>query len=112
MYAHALRVPAGAFLPQACSRLGAEAIIPHDADVANAIGAVTSQVVVSKTARIRPNDLGRYAVDGLPGARDFATLADAERHAVGELERIVRSLAREARTAETRVSMATDDRIA
>jgi hypothetical protein len=86
-------------------------VIPRHADVANAIGAITSRVSVSKQARIEPNAAGGYAVHGLPDPRDFSRFDDAHCHAVAELERLVRRQALEAGTAERRVELRTDDRI-
>jgi N-methylhydantoinase A/oxoprolinase/acetone carboxylase beta subunit len=106
-----LGAPVHHFLPQAAKLLGARVVIPRHADVANAIGAITSRVSVSKQARIEPNAAGGYAVHGLPDPRDFSRFDDAHCHAVAELERLVRRQALEAGTAERRVELRTDDRI-
>ena len=107
-----LGAPVHCFLPEAARLLGAEAVIPPDADVANAIGAITSRVVVTRQAHIRPNEMGEYAVHGLPDAQAFESFDAAHAHAVGELERLVRAQARAAGTRETRVEVEADDRIA
>ena len=99
------------FLPSAAKCLNAEVIIPHDANVASAIGAITSCVLVSKQVEIRPNDDGGYAVHGLPDARNFGEFDSAQAYAVRELERLVQSLARAAGTSERHVEMHADDRI-
>ncbi|HPD16738.1 MAG TPA: DUF1638 domain-containing protein [Planctomycetota bacterium] len=106
-----LGAPVHLFLPQAARRLGAEAIIPPHADVANAIGAITSRVVVARQARIEPNAAGGYAVHGLPETRDFDRLDAAHAYAAGELERAVRQQARLAGTAADRVELDAHDRI-
>ncbi len=49
--------PIHLFLPEAAKALGAEYIIPECAAVANAVGAVTGQMVSSKCAEIRPHGL-------------------------------------------------------
>lgn len=49
--------PVHLFLPEAARALGAEYIIPECAAVANAVGAVTGQMISSKSAEIRPHGL-------------------------------------------------------
>ena len=107
-----LGAPAHCFVPEAARRLHAQALVPPDADVANAIGAITSLVVVARQATVRPNDRGRYAVHGLAAARDFRSFDEAHAYATHELAQLVRTQAREAGTAETRVEMETSDHIA
>jgi len=104
--------PVQFFLPRAAGLLNAKAIVPPDADVANAIGAITSRVVVSRTARIRPDETGRYAVEGLAGAPGFARLSEANDYAVTELSRLIRQAGLAAGTGQTRVRTHTRDRIA
>jgi N-methylhydantoinase A/oxoprolinase/acetone carboxylase beta subunit len=103
--------PVRFFLPEAARILNATPLIPEDADVANAIGAITSSVVVNRSARIRTNDEGRYVVEGLPDLKSFRTLDEAHRHAVTALERTVREAAAQggARDPELKTSFA--DRI-
>lgn len=107
-----LGAPVSYFLPKAAGLMNAKVIIPPDADVANAIGAITSRVSISKQVRIRPNDLGEYAVVGLPSTHAFTLFDDAHSFAVGELERHVQEIARAAGTSETHVDIRIDDRIA
>jgi len=106
-----LGAPVHFFLPAAAAMLGAEAVVPPDADVANAIGAITSAVVIARQVRIRPNENGGYAVHGLPDARSFERFETAHAFAVGELERLVREQARLAGTSETRVEVSVGDSI-
>lgn len=104
--------PVEHFLPEAGRLINAEVIIPHDADVANAIGAITSQVRVSRSVRIHPHDTGGFAIEGLAGAPVFETLDEAHRHAEDVLAEAVRAEARAAGTCETSVQTQTRDRIA
>jgi N-methylhydantoinase A/oxoprolinase/acetone carboxylase beta subunit len=106
-----LGAPAIHYLPEAARRLGTEAIVPPDADVANAIGAVTSLVSISHQARVGPNGRGEYAVHGLPEARAFAKFEDAHDFAVAQLRRVVRDQARAAGAGENRVILSFHDRI-
>ncbi|MCX7013029.1 MAG: DUF1638 domain-containing protein [Candidatus Sumerlaeota bacterium] len=104
--------PAHLFLPAAAELLEAKAIIPPHADVANAIGAITSSVFLHKRVRIAPNDSGRFSLLGLPDAPAFARFDDAHAFAVERLQAIVRDQALRAGTSETRVEIAVEDEIA
>ena len=103
--------PVHFFLPRAAAVLNAEVVFPPHADVANAIGAITSLVVITRKVHIRPDELGRYAVEGLPGTPSFGKLAEADAFARAELVRVIRDEARHAGTRETAVALATNDRI-
>ena len=104
--------PIHLFLPKAAKLLEAEAIIPPHADVANAIGAITSQVLVERHVEISPGDNGRYLLAGLPDARPFADFQEANCFALEELRRLVLQSAREAGTSQTRVEIRVHDRVA
>ncbi len=103
--------PAACLLPAAAERLRAEVIIPLDGDVANAVGAITSQVRVERRATIVPDELGRLHVNGLPGAPTFTEMAQAHQFAEAGLTAWVRRLALEAGAADPEVTMHSDDRI-
>lgn len=104
--------PVSFFLPEAAKKLGTEAIIPPDADVANAIGAITSLVFIHKTARVAPNEFGRYAVQGLSEAPTFLDFQDAHKFAVEALREETLRLARQAGSSQTRIEIAIDDHVA
>ncbi len=101
--------PINHFLPQAAKLLQTDAILPDHADVANAIGAITSHIAVRRNLRIKPDQEGGFLIDGLPGARHFGDLDEAESHAKQELGRIVRKIARAAGTSQTAVKMQIED---
>jgi len=103
--------PVHFFLPRAAAVLNAEVIFPPHADVANAIGAITSLVVITRKVHIRPDELGHYAVEGLPGTPSFSKLAEADAFARAELARAVCDEARYAGTSETGIAIETTDRI-
>jgi len=103
--------PVHCFLPQAAKLLETEAVIPPDADVANAIGAITSSVFVHKQARIAPDEEGRYSLHGFPDAPVFADFGRAHQFAVEQLRKTVRELARQAGTSQTRVDIAIRDHL-
>ena len=99
------------FLPKAVIPLGAEAILPEDADVANAIGAITSNVVIKKQLRIVPGDKGEFIVEGIAGTRPFKSFKKADRFAKEKLTRIVRERARVSGTSCQEVVLETHDKI-
>lgn len=104
--------PVHFYLPDAARLLETEAVIPPHADVANAIGAITSQVLVRMKLEIAPGDDGRYSVAGLPDAPSFGDFQEALEFALGELTATVRRRAREAGTNETRVTVDVHDHVA
>ncbi len=58
--------PAHYFLPDAGKKLNAEVVISEDADVANALGAVTSHVLIRREASIRPDQPGCFIKEPAP----------------------------------------------
>jgi len=99
------------FLPQAAQTLGAEAVLPEHADVANAIGAVTSDVVVRRKAEIVPGQGGGFVIRGLIGARQFGKFDEADAFVRRELTHMVRDQARAAGTSSRMVELKTVDQI-
>ncbi len=100
------------FLPKAIKPLGTEAILPEDADVANAIGAITSSVVINKQLRIIPGDQGGFIVEGIAGTNQFKIFNDADSFARKELTRIVREQAMASGTSSKKVELKIKDQIA
>ncbi|KPK61918.1 MAG: hypothetical protein AMK73_07260 [Planctomycetes bacterium SM23_32] len=95
--------PAAAFLTGACRLLGTTAVVPPDADVANAVGAATARVVVCERVRVRPAEFGGYVLYGPDGREDFARLPDAESAARRRVVDAVRRKAQRFGTAEQQV---------
>jgi N-methylhydantoinase A/oxoprolinase/acetone carboxylase beta subunit len=98
------------FLPRAAQALGAKAVLPEDADVANAIGAITSDVIVKRHLRIIPNQEGGFLIEGLAGARHFGNFEEADAVSRNELTRMVRDLARAAGTSSREVELKIEDK--
>jgi len=97
--------PVHAYLPAACSMLGGEAVLPPDADVANAVGAATTQVLVREQLSVRPSELGTYLVYAPDGREEFATLHEAERRAREHIVELIRQRGRQYGTAEEQVEV-------
>ena len=99
------------FLPRAAAMIGARAIMPEHADVANAIGAITSNVVIERRVRIIPGNGSGFLIEGLAGARRFTEFEAADAYAKNELVDMVRSLARQAGTRTRAVTIETEDQL-
>ncbi len=103
--------PVHYFLPDAGKRLHARVIIPKDADVANALGAICSHIMIKQQVTIRPTDTGRFWVDGFEGNRRFRHIEEAESWAVDQLKNKVQKMAEFAGTSRKMVEMEIDDHI-
>jgi N-methylhydantoinase A/oxoprolinase/acetone carboxylase beta subunit/tetratricopeptide (TPR) repeat protein len=91
-----LGASAPVYYPDVARILGAEAVIPEHADVANALGAVVGRVEIRREITILAAGSGAYRVPGHPDPRDFATLEPARDHARGILHELTRAEARAA----------------
>jgi N-methylhydantoinase A/oxoprolinase/acetone carboxylase beta subunit len=100
------------FLPKIAKNLLVETLLPENADVANAIGAITSHVRVNRHLRIIPNQEGGFLIDGLAGARHFERFKDADAFAREEITRLVRDQALSAGTGSREVELRTEDKMA
>ena len=103
--------PAMYFVPRAGEALGTQTILPPDADVANAVGAITSQVMVRKQIQIKPGDDGRFIIEGIEGAKSFEDFGQANDWAVAELKNRILQLGRSAGTSREEVDVTFDDNI-
>lgn len=101
--------PISHFLPQTARLLGAEAIIPEHAEVANAVGAITSRIRLRRQLHIRPDDRGRFLVEGITGGRFFSELVQAEEWAVGQLLEDMHRLGRLSGTSAAAVDFTISD---
>jgi len=100
------------FLPGAAKILGTRAVLPEHAAVANAVGAITSQVVVRRKLEIISDQPDRYKVLGVSDIQRFDTLADADETAGRILQRQVLELARAAGTSAEKIDFWHEDRSA
>lgn len=103
--------PVHFFLPATAKALGAKAVLPENADVANAIGAITSDVVVKRHVSISPNQNGGFMIDGLAGARCFPIFEEADAFARDALVEMVRDLALASGTSSRKVELTTKDKV-
>lgn len=101
--------PAACLLPGAGRILDAEIVIPENADVANAVGAITSHISLRQTVSIQPDSSGRYSVTGVQGVPSFETLARAEKWVLNYLQEKLLSDAKKAGTLEETVDVYIND---
>ena len=99
------------FLEKAVKPLNAECILPEDGDVANAIGAITSHVVIKKQMRIVPGGEDGFRVEGISGKHQFKDFYAADRFARDSLTTAVRENALRAGTSCQTVTLETLDQI-
>ncbi|MEM9279145.1 MAG: hydantoinase/oxoprolinase family protein, partial [Pseudomonadota bacterium] len=92
-----LGASAGTYYPAIGERLGTECLVPANADVANAIGAVASEVRITKSLTVSSNDGGGSIAVLMPdGPKMFASEDQAMEVATKSLEEEVQKLALEA----------------
>lgn len=103
--------PIGFFLPGTNKILNTQVVIPPDGDVANALGAITSQIAIHQKLVIRPGEMGGFVVSGVAGTRTFTDLNIAQDWAVEHLKDSVRCLGAKAGTSNRIVHIAVDDRV-
>ncbi len=103
--------PVHFFLPGVGRKLNTEVIIPENAAVANAVGAITSRVVVKKEMRIVPTMEGAFTIEGLKLEQPFGSLDEAQEFLEGMISEIVIETARAAGTSETGIDFIFSDSI-
>ena len=104
--------PVRFFLPEAAKLLKTRAVIPEHADVANAVGAVTSSIFVRKQVDIAVDETGEYIVRGLPDAPKFTTLSAAQQFAAKQLTAAVTESARRSGARQPEVEIISRDQVA
>lgn len=109
----AVGAPVAAYLPRTAEQLHTELVIPTQAGVANAIGAVAGSVHQRLAVLIRPMDFETYYRAHLPGGvRDFDTLDSAIAYAREIIPAQLTHLAHEAGADHIEMAITRDDRTA
>ncbi|KLU62720.1 acetophenone carboxylase gamma subunit [Peptococcaceae bacterium CEB3] len=78
----ALGAPVSAYLPPIGRILHTQVLIPPHAEVANAVGAASGQVVETVRALVKPNSGGGFVVHAPWGREAFLNLSEAESYAL------------------------------
>ena len=91
-----LGAPTHIFLPEVARRLGMECVIPENAEVANAVGAIAAGIRAAAQVHIRPDPDGGYTLHGTAPHGHFDeyedALAAAREAAAGIAEAKVRAM--------------------
>ncbi len=103
--------PVQYFLPEAVKPFGTRAVLPENSDVANAIGAIVSKIVIKKQLRIIPGDQGGFSVEGVSGTHQFKEFEKADEFARKTLAQMVKKMARDSGTSSRKVTFKTKDHI-
>jgi N-methylhydantoinase A/oxoprolinase/acetone carboxylase beta subunit len=107
----AVGAPVEAYLPRTSDLLDTDLIVPPNADVGNAIGAVVGGVVQQLRALIRPVDADLfYRLYLSDSVHDFHSVEEAVAFAKDVLHTKVEALARQAGADQVEVQMSREDR--
>ncbi|MGC8835283.1 MAG: hypothetical protein ACP5R4_14645, partial [Armatimonadota bacterium] len=91
----AVGAPAAVWLRPAVEVLGAKLVVPPHAEVANAVGAVIGTLVFTSEARITLDGDGAFVVHSALCMTKHASLEEAKRRAVADVEQVLASRLRE-----------------
>jgi N-methylhydantoinase A/oxoprolinase/acetone carboxylase beta subunit len=109
----AVGAPVEAYLPRTVTQLGTELVIPHHAQVANAIGAVAGGVVQRLRVLIQPIEADQAYRAYLPdGVRDFSGVEEAVTYAREAASEHIRRLAQRAGAHHIELQIERIDRVA
>ncbi|MCF7928435.1 MAG: DUF1638 domain-containing protein [Spirochaetales bacterium] len=106
-----LGAPVNFFLEEIPEKVSAEIIVPEYADVANAVGAITSFITVSGKLSIIPTVEGTFRIHGLAEAPEFSELDEADRYGRAALQEQILEDAKAAGTSENRPQLHSEDSI-
>jgi N-methylhydantoinase A/oxoprolinase/acetone carboxylase beta subunit len=107
-----LGASASVYYPEIGRRLSVNAIVPKDADVANAVGAVAGQVRLSREALVTCPADGLFRAHLSKGNQEFSDLDAAKDALLRDLSKIVREEAQFAGASEIALTSAWSERTA
>lgn len=87
--------PVQAYLPGACAILNTKPVIPPNAEVANAVGAVAGRIVLKTKATISASPEGEYIVHTQLNRKSFTNIDDAVHYAESQIRKILSSRVKE-----------------
>jgi N-methylhydantoinase A/oxoprolinase/acetone carboxylase beta subunit len=106
----AIGAPVHSFFPQVGKLLAARVIIPEHAEVANAIGAVVSEVTIREKGLIRPGQFTSYVLHWREGVCGFDSLEEAIQSGGELLGELAVRRATQAGADQPRLAVAVDQR--
>ncbi|MCK5737511.1 MAG: hypothetical protein KAH21_13585, partial [Spirochaetaceae bacterium] len=108
-----LGAPASLMLEDIAGQLNGQLTLCENGDVANALGAITSKVAVSCTARIAVTYSGGYRIHGMEGEEtQFESLSKAEKRCIEALTEQTRCQGRKAGTSASEVNITIKSEVA
>jgi N-methylhydantoinase A/oxoprolinase/acetone carboxylase beta subunit len=110
----AIGAPVEAYVPRSAQQLRTELVIPDNADVANALGAVVGGVVQQLRVLIHPLDdeSSQFRVHLPGGVKDFATLEESVIFAQTTVPDELKAKAVQAGAAQVEIKVVREDRMA
>ncbi|MEN6581764.1 MAG: DUF1638 domain-containing protein [Armatimonadota bacterium] len=106
----AIGAPAETLVPDVSDHLQVEIVIPEHADVANAVGAIGSEVTINEEILIRPGQMSNYVLYGTEERIEFSDLEKATAKAVDLLRTRAHKHAIEAGATAPEVTVSRTDR--
>lgn len=100
------------YYPDIAALLGTRALVPPDADVANAVGAVVGRVRITRAATVTEPEPGIFRAHLPHGTCDYRTAELARRGALATLAEIARAEARTAGAADVELAEDWDETVA
>ena len=107
----AIGAPAEALVPEVGKHLQAEIVVPEHADVANAVGAIGSEIVVREEMLICPGQMSNYVLHGTDERIEFTQLQRATDKAIELARSRVRIRAIEAGALVPEVTISRKDQL-
>lgn len=101
----AIGAPVEAYFPSVIRRLSGRLVIPPHAEVANAVGAAASEVLVREVVVVRPAETGAYLTHSRAGRKEFTALSAALNAAQAEAHRLAEQRARHSGASTCRVNV-------
>jgi N-methylhydantoinase A/oxoprolinase/acetone carboxylase beta subunit len=105
----AVGAPVRAYFPKVAEQLDAELVIPDNADVANAVGAVTGRVIASAQVFVRPVRPVGFSVIPSHHENVFDTLREASAQAEKQARLLAQTRAREVGAQKIDVNVTTEE---
>lgn len=105
----AVGAPAATFFPDAAEHLGVELVLPRNADVANAYGAVMGSVVQRASVLVTQPLHGQFIVHSDREPIHFTSLEEAVKTAQGIARETVETQARDAGAGSAEIQISTED---
>ncbi len=106
----AIGAPVKPFFPDVGQKLSTQVTIPEHAEVANALGAIASEIIATETVVVRPGEMGNYVVHSRDDRTEHVEIDEAITFAESTAARIASAQAQQAGAGTPRTSTEIDRR--